>query len=374
MEHSDTIQVDTIVIGAGQAGLATGHHLKRRDIPFVILESHHRVGDGWRRHWESLRLFTPGRFSALPGVPSPVGKNGLATRDEFAAYLEAYAVGLPVRTGVTVTAVTRVNDRFEVTTTAGPMSARQIVVASGPNRVPRVPSFARDLDPGIRQLHSSEYQSPSDLPVGDVLVVGAGTSGAQIALELAATRRVFLSGRPTVHIPDAVFRFAGAAYWFLVTRVLTIDTPPGRKVAAQFGKRGSPLISISMEQVEAAGVTRLPRIAATAGGRPIASETDGTVGCAIDVASVIWATGYSPDLGWLPRLALTDDGLPATRRGVVEDIPGLYFVGMPFQYGLTSGLIGGVGRDAAFIADRIAERAKSGGSGTIRPRPRLRSV
>jgi putative flavoprotein involved in K+ transport len=368
MEQINSVHVDTIVIGAGQAGLATGDHLRRLGIPFVILEADSRVGDRWRRHWDSLRLFTPGRFSGLPGTPPPVGRNGLATKDEFADYLESYAVGLPLRTGVTVTAVTRVDDGFELVTTAGPMSAHQVVVANGPNRHPRVPEFARDLRPGIRQLHSSTYRNPSDLPSGDVLVVGAGTSGAQIALELAATRRVFLAGRPTAHIPDAVFRFAGAAYWFLVSHVLTIDTPLGRRVAAKFGKRGAPLISVSMDQVEAAGVIRLARITGATGGLPIAGET------AVDVGTVIWATGYRPDLGWLPPLERNDDGYPATRRGVVDSTPGLYFVGMPFQYGLTSGLIGGVGRDGAFIADLIAQRANVSESGTIRQRPRLPSV
>ncbi|HAM26369.1 MAG TPA: potassium transporter Trk, partial [Microbacteriaceae bacterium] len=361
MEH-----IDTVVIGAGQAGQATGYHLAQRKLPFVILEANPRVGDGWRRHWDSLRLFTPGRFSALPGMPSPVGRTALATKDEFAGYLEGYAsaFALPIRLGVTVTGITlaaptRTDDGFELATTAGPMTARQVVVANGPNNLPRIPEFACEVDPGIRQLHSSEYRNPSTLPAGDVLVVGAGTSGAQIALELAATRRVHIAGRPTPHIPDAVFRYAGAAYWWLVSNVLTIDTPPGRKVAAVFGKRGAPLISVSMEQLEAAGVSRLPRITGTQNGLPVAGDAG-----PVSVATVIWATGYRPNLDWLPAVRSNGDGMPVTRRGVVDDVPGLFFVGMPFQYALTSGLIGGVGRDAGFVADRVAARAKSAETGT----------
>ena len=368
MEH-----IDTIVVGGGQAGLATGYHLARLGRAFVILDSEQRIGDGWRRHWDSLRLFTPGRFSGLPGMPNPVGRNANATRDEFADYLETYAntFALPTRSGVTVTALSRTDDGFALATTAGPMTARQVVVAGGPNRLPRVPDLSHELHPGIRQLHSSEYRNPSQLPAGDVLVVGAGTSGAQIALELAATRRVTIAGRPTVHIPDAVFRYAGGAYWWLVSNVLTVDTPPGRRVAAGFGKRGAPLISVSMRQLDAAGVTRVPRITDVRGGRPVAGEAGPVWPPTESAATVIWATGYRPDLRWLPALRVNDDGLPVTRRGVVDDVPGLYFVGMPFQYALTSGLIGGVGRDAAFIADRVAARARSTETGTIGASTRL---
>ncbi|HTN11811.1 MAG TPA: hypothetical protein VL154_12665, partial [Acetobacteraceae bacterium] len=173
-----------------------------------------------------------------------------------------------------------------------------------------------------------------------------------IALELAAGHPTYLAGRPTPYIPDAVFRLAGGAYWAFVNGVLTLGTPLGRKVAAGFHARGAPLIRISMREVEAAGVIRLPRLTGVAGGVPVAD------GAAVPrPATVIWATGYHPDLRWIPGLPRDGYGLPVTRRGVVESMPGLYFVGMPFQFALTSALIGGVGRDAAYIADRLHARA-----------------
>ncbi|MFC6355535.1 flavin-containing monooxygenase [Luethyella okanaganae] len=349
MEH-----IETIVVGAGQAGLAVGHHLARRQMPFTILDAGEHVGDVWRARWDSLRLFTPGRFSSLPGLSNPVGPGGFASKDEFADYLDSYArhFHLPVRSGVRVRAIVRRGDRFELDTTTGTMSANHVVAAGGHNALSHVPNFARDLDPGIRQLHSSAYRNPASIPTGDVLVVGAGTSGAEIALELAATHKVLITGRPTPHVPDAVFRYAGGAYWLIVNRLLTIDTPPGRKVAASFGQRGAPLIRISMQTVEAAGVTLLPRIIGVSDGHP---ET--VAGTISTVATVIWATGYRPNLDWLPPLDVDEVGVPITRRGVVRDLPGLYFVGMPFQYALTSGLIGGVGRDAEHIADQIATYA-----------------
>ncbi|WP_231441045.1 flavin-containing monooxygenase [Brevibacterium zhoupengii] len=349
-------QLDIIVIGAGQSGLAVGYHLRNTSARLAILDAHERIGDTWRNRWESLRLFTPGRFSALPGSPSPAGRSGFAGKDEIAAYLEDYAsrFNLPVRTGVVVSRVAAVAGGFEVSTDAGDLYARSVVCAAGHNAVPQVPKFSRNLHESISQMHSADYRGPGSIGEGTVLVVGAGTSGAEIALELSADHTVLLAGRSTPHIPDALFRYAGGLYWLIVQRLLTTATMPGRRVAAVFGRRGAPLIRISMAQVAAAGVRRLPRITHAVGGAPATDEE--TVP---SVDTVIWATGFRPDLSWLPQLEVDDIGIPVTRRGVVSDIPGLYFMGMPFQYSLTSGLLGGAGRDAAYIVDRIFERASA---------------
>lgn len=353
--------VRTIVVGAGQAGLATGYHLAQRGEEFVILDANARVGDGWRRRWDSLRLFTPARYSGLPGLAHPNPGTFLG-KDDVADYLERYAerFALPVRHGVTVTMLARADeaaDGFQMSTSAGEFTAENVVVASGATRVPAVPGFAAGLDAGIRQLHSDEYRNPASVADGPVLVVGAGTSGAEIALELARelahgpaqSHPVFLAGRPTPHIPDAVFRLAGGLYWAFVNGVLTRAMPIGRKIAQGFHSRGAPLIRISMKQVTDAGVTLLPRITGVTDGLPVAS------GAVVPrPATVIWATGYRPGLDWIAGLPLDEHGLPDAPRGVVGSMPGLYFVGMPFQYGLTSQLLGGVGRDAEFVAERIA--------------------
>ena len=226
--------LDAVVIGAGQAGLAAGYHLARTRLRFEILEGDPRVGDIWRRRWDSLRLFTPAQHDGLPGFPFPAARNTFPGKEEFAAYLESYAerFSLPVRTGVRVTGVTPAGAGFAVETTAGTVRARNVIVATGANALPRLPDAAAGLDASIRQLHSSQYRSPADIPEGDVLVVGAGTSGSEIALELAASHRVLLSGRPTPHIPDPLLRYAGGAYWRFIHNVLTLRTPVGRKVAA----------------------------------------------------------------------------------------------------------------------------------------------
>ena len=343
----------TIVIGGGQAGLSTGYELSRRGEDFVILNAEERIGDEWRRRWDSLRLFTPARHSALPGLPHSKPRAFLS-KVEVADYLERYAqkFELPVHNGVMVTRLACSEHGFVVTTRMGTLTADSVVVASGATTVPAIPEFAARLDTGIRQLHSSEYRNLSSLLPGPALVVGAGTSGAEIAFELAATHPTYLAGRPTPHIPAALLAVAGELYWAFIYRILTIATPIGRKVAPKFHLRGAPLIGISMKQVKAAGVTLLPRIAGIEAGMPM------TATVAIPrPATVIWATGYKPGLEWVDGLPLDSHGLPDAPRGVVKSMPGLYFVGMPFQFGLTSQLLGGVGRDAAFVAERIAERA-----------------
>lgn len=368
--------LDALVIGAGQSGLAAGYYLQRAGLEFSILDGADRVGDVWRQRWDSLRLFTPARYSTLPGLDFPAPGASFPAKDAFADYLETYAqhFQLPVRTGIRVHSVRRAGDVFEVDTSAGQLLARTVVATPGSNSTPQIPDMAQALDPGIMQLHSSEYHSPAGLPAGDVVVVGAGTSGAEIALELAQSRpkgTVYLSGKPTAHIPDAVFRFAGPLYWRLVNSVLTLDTKPGRKVAAGFLAHGAPLIRVSVREVERAGAVRLPRLSGAVDGKPVFD--DGTAGVGMvdggtpvaetegpaSVRTIIWATGYRPAFQWIDGLAVDSHGWPATIRGVVPKIPGLYFVGLPFQYALTSGLVGGVGRDANYVAEQLKARATS---------------
>ncbi|MCB5293380.1 putative oxidoreductase CzcO [Arthrobacter sp. SO3] len=355
-------QLDAVVIGAGQAGLAAGYHLARTKLRFEILEGSPRVGDLWRRRWDSLRLFTPAQHDGLPGLPFPAARNTFPGKEDFAAYLESYVktYTLPVRTGVRVERVTRAGAGFAVDTPSGTVRARNVIVATGANALPRLPDAAAGLDSAIHQLHGSQYRSPADVPAGDVLVVGAGTSGAEIALELSKSHRVLLSGRPTPHIPDPVLRYAGGAYWGFIHSVLTLRTPVGRKVAARFHDRGAPLIRISTKDLERAGVVRVPRLTGTVDGQPTfdGGTSDGSYdgGTPARLRTVIWATGYRPDLDWIDGLQLAPSGWPETQRGAVPGIPGLHFVGMPFQYALTSGLIGGVDRDAAYVVTQIAKR------------------
>lgn len=339
--------IETVIIGAGQAGLATGYFLNRSNKPFVILEKAGRIGDSWRNRWDSLHLFTPAKYDNLPGMRFPGRTAGFPSRDEMADYLEEYAgkFSIPVLLGTTVYKLHAIEKSFKIETNRGVINSENIVIATGTNPVPKVPSFAAELNPRIHQLHSSGYKNANGIPDGDVLVVGAGTSGVEIAVELAANHKTYIAGTPTFHIPDPVFRYAGGLYWWIISNMLTVSTPMGRKAREQVLRGGSPLIRISEKDLRSAGVTRLERVTGVRNGFPL--FPDGKI---LEVSSVIWATGYKPDFSWINEGISDQSGWPAGRRGISDRIKGLYFIGMPFQYGLTSGLVGGVGRDAEYIS------------------------
>jgi putative flavoprotein involved in K+ transport len=353
-----TERFDTVVVGGSQAGLAMGYHLARRGRRFVILEAHLRVGDAWRQRWDSLRLFSPARFDGLPGLPFPAQGWSFPTRDEFADYLEAYAQRwqLPVRTGVTVRRLHHDGVRYVIEAGEQRFEADNVVVATGYDQVPVVPEFAGQLDPGIRQLTAAGYRGPDQLGGGDVLVVGAGNSGADIALELSRTHRVLLSGRHPGQLPWRTDRPQTRWLTRLVFRafahVLTVRTPIGRKVRPRVLAHSGPLIRVKSADLAAAGVERVARTTGVRDGRPVFAD-----GRVADVANVVWCTGFRPDTSWIDLPVFSAGGEPAQYRGVVEAQPGLYFLGRLFQYAMSSSMIGGVGRDADFIADHIAVRS-----------------
>ena len=346
---------ETVIGGGGQAGLAAGYHLARRGRPFVILDAGERVGDSWRARWDSLRLFTPARYSGLPGLGFPAADWHYPAKDEVARYLEAYAARfqLPVRTGVRVDGLTRQGDRFLVSAGERRFEADNVVVASGAYHHPWVPRFASELDPEILQLHSSGYRRPSQLTEGGVLVVGAGNSGAEIALELAATHPTWLSGRHPGSEPtragSRLDRLLTPPFWFFISRVLTVDTRIGRRLRPKLRGAGTPLARVKPRDIAAAGIERVPRTVGVRDGRPVLEG-----GRVLEVANVVWCTGFRPDFGWIDLPVLDADGEPRHDRGVVAGQPGLYFVGLFFLTSVASSLVGGVGHDAEHVAGRIA--------------------
>jgi putative flavoprotein involved in K+ transport len=350
---------DVVVIGGGQAGLATGYQLAKRGISFVILEAHERVGDSWRQRWDSLRLFTPARFDSLAGMPFPAPDFSFPTKDEMAAYLESYAqrFRLPVRTGTRVTRLTRNGDGFVLTTNQGTLEAKQVVVAMSTFQQSRVPAFATQLSPDITQLTSFGYRNPAQLREGAVLVVGAGNSGAEIALDVAKTHRAFLSGRDVGQVPFQITSPVARVLMPVILRVvfhrvLTVRTPMGRKARAKMLTSGAPLVRSKREDLTAAGVERVGRVTAVRDGKPLLAD-----GRVLDVANVIWCTGLDHGFSWID-IDVHGDIEPRHEAGIVPDVPGLYFVGLMFLYAGSSVMVHGVSRDAARIADVIARAAR----------------
>src|SRR5689334_12165486 len=350
--------IDTIVIGGGQAGLSVGYHLSRRGVPFLILEANDRVGDSWRQRWDSLRLFTPARFDGLAGMPFPGDRHRFPTKDEMGDYLEAYAARfqLPVRTGVRVDRLSKSGDGLLVSAGDQQFFARHVVVAMANYQRPRVPAFARELDPGIVQLHSSAYRNPAQLRPGGVLVVGAGNSGAELAAEFARNgHRTWLSGKESGEVP---FRFDSAAAQLILLkilfrvvfhRILSTSSPVGRRVRPRMLVGAAPLIRVKGKDLSAMGVVRVPRTAGIRNGRPLLDD-----GELLDVTNVVWCTGYEPGFSWIDLPVFDSDGQPLHRRGVSLAEPGLSFVGLHFLHAMSSAMIHGVGRDAEYIAERIA--------------------
>jgi putative flavoprotein involved in K+ transport len=355
---------DVIVIGAGQAGLSVGYYLAKRGARFVILDANPRVGDSWRNRWDSLRLFTAARFDGLAGMPFPAPPRYFPTKDEMADYLESYAkrFALPVKSSMRVERLWREGDRYVVEASGRRFEAAQVVVAMASYQKPRIPDFARQFDPGIVQLHSSEYRNPGQLREGGLLIVGAGNSGAEIALDVARGRSVWMSGREVGHVPFRIDRLFAqlvlvpALFRLVFHRLLTTNTPLGRKARPKIISQGGPLIRVKPKDLAAAGVERVPRVVEARDGRPVLSD-----GRVLDVANVIWCSGFHPGFSWIELPVLDAHGEPKQVRGVIESAPGLYFVGLHFLYAFSSTMIHGIARDAKYVADAVERRAREAG-------------
>jgi putative flavoprotein involved in K+ transport len=352
-------QLAVVVIGGSQAGLAMAWHLAQQGLRFVVLEADPEVGHVWRSRWDSLKLFTPAQYDALPGMAFPAPADTYPTKDPVADYLQAYAAAfnLPVRLNARVTRLSKTDDGFEVHTADQIYRARQVVVATGPFQVPFVPPMTAKLDPSVTQVHSADYHNPHALPDGPVLVVGGGNSGFQIAEELAATRTVDLSIATTY--PMLPQRLAGRDLFWWLTRLgllrVTVTSRPGRRMS-----RRDFVIGTNRRRLERAGVRFRPRLV-DADGRTVRFADHSLLE---DVGVVVWATGYRSDYAWIHLPGVVREGHVVHRRGVTE-VPGLYFLGLSWQHTRGSALLGFVHDDAAYLADRIATGLGTAGSATV---------
>jgi putative flavoprotein involved in K+ transport len=345
--------LDVLVIGAGQAGLALGHHLAVRGADFLVVDGGAEIGSSWRDRWDSLRLFSPAQYDSLPGLPFPAPADTHPSKDDVAHYLAAYAAhfALPVQLNTPVLRLHRDADgTFTATTPTGTLRARQVVVATGPFQTPHVPALAHRLDPLVPQLHSAEYRNPTQLPGGGrVLVVGAANSGLQIAAELGATQPVTVAvgTRPT-ELPQ---RIAGRDLFFWLTRSGFFTVPAHTRIARRLRARGDLVIGTRSSALRRRGIDFRPRLTDLDGRTAIFAD-----GTTVDVEAVVWATGYRTDHSWLHVPGVVVDG-QVRHEGGVTDVPGLYFLGLPWQTCRGSALLGFVGADAATLAARMAADA-----------------
>src|SRR5215469_3725153 len=355
MRSEYATRIHTIVIGGGQAGLATGYYLAKRGLPFLILDAGAQVGDAWRLRWDSLRLFTPARYAGLPGMHFPARGDAFPTKQQVADYLVEYArrFRLPVRNGVRVNRLWQKDGRFVMTAGKQRFESDNVIVAMANYQVPRLPIFTRELRPDIVQLHSHDYRNPSQLQKGGVLVVGMGNSGGDIALELAQSHPTWIAGQESGHIPwpietyvarNLIFRFMR----FMGHHVLTVNTPFGRKLRPKMLHRAAPLIRVKPRDLVEAGVERVPRVVGVKNGLPLLAD-----GRVREVQNVIWCTGYEHGFPWIDLPIFDEKGDPIHDKGIVKSLAGMYFVGLNFLYSMSSATLIGVGRDAERIVNAL---------------------
>ena len=352
MEAIDHAEV--IVVGGGQAGLALGYHLAQRGKDFTILDAAPEPAAAWRERWDSLKLFTSARYDALPGLPFPGDPDRYPTRDEVADYLTDYArrFDLPVELNSRVTAVRRQCDRYVVELEGRTYEAQQVVIATGPFQTPFVPPIAKAVAGDVVQLHSTEYRSPDSLPTGRVLVVGGGNTGFQIAEELSGSREVHLSiGSRQTPLPQRIL--GRDLFWYLDATGLirkTIESRIGQRMSGR-----DTLIGSTPRRIRKQHGVQLHGRAVGADGSTVRFEDGGP----IEVAGIVWATGFRVDHSWIDVPVFDDAGRAGHGRGVTES-PGLYFLGLSWQHTRGSALLGWVKDDAEYLAERIeASRANS---------------
>jgi putative flavoprotein involved in K+ transport len=354
-----TEHVETLVIGAGHAGLATAYQLQRNGRSCLVVDANDRVGDGWRRQWDTLRLYSPAKYDSLPGLPCPGPAWSFPGKDDVAEYLESYVAhfDLPVRLRTRVDRLTSHGDGYSAICGEDTILADNVVVATGTfGGTPSIPDFADELDPMIMQLHSSEYRRPAQLREGPVLVVGASHSGGDVAYEVATDHETILCGRDTGQVPtrldSPMFKAVFPIVLFIFKHVLSRRTPIGRKEMDEFRFHGGPALRVKRSDILERGVERLSeRVVGVKDGLPV---LDG--GRVVDVTNVVWCTGFRQVFDWIDLPAFRADGWPEELFGVVDACPGLYFCGIAFQSSAASMLVAGKAKDSAHIAHHIMER------------------
>ena len=340
---------DTIIIGAGQAGLAVGYFLKQTKQKYVLLDKGNEAGDSWNKRYDSLILFTPRIYSSLPGMSLEGEEQGFPDKDEIAAYLKRYAerFEIPIHFHTEVVNLSKMNGHFFIKTNQDAYQAKNVVIATGAFQTPKIPSFAKEFSTDIQQLHSSEYRNSNRLGDGNVLVIGGGNSGAQIAVELSKERETYLaSNRKLKYLPMTIGN-KSIFWWFDKCGILNTNNTSALGKFIQ--KVGDPIFGFHLKK--AIGKEEIVMKKGVIGGKQnIVVFEDESI---LEVNNIVWATGYKPVFPWL-RIegVMQEEGKVIHHRGI-STIKGLYFIGLPWQFRRGSALLLGVGDDAEFIVKQI---------------------
>ncbi|MFJ8235628.1 flavin-containing monooxygenase [Ureibacillus sp. NPDC094379] len=340
---------DTIVIGAGQAGLSVGYYLKRLNQNFLILDKGKELGESWNNRYDSLVLFTPRMYDSLPGFILEGNPHGFPTKDEIVNYLKSYAdhFNFPIQLQAEVVNVQYINEIFTIKTDTEVFQSKNLIVATGPFQTPRIPSFSKKLSKGIHQLHSSQYKNPSQLIEGNVLVIGGGNSGAQIAVELSKEKETYLSISKKLSFLPLVFNNKSTYWWLDKLGLLKAST--NSFVGKAIQKKGDPIFGFELKDaIKDKEVFLKPRV--IDGAQNQITFEDLSV---LRVDNIIWATGYQSIYPWLEiEGVFNQKGKIVHQRGITN-VNGLYFIGLPWQYRRGSAILQGVGFDAKYIVNHL---------------------
>ncbi|CAN2248141.1 putative flavin containing monooxygenase [Bacillus subtilis] len=340
---------DTIVIGAGQAGISIGYYLKQSEQKFIILDKSHEVGESWKDRYDSLVLFTSRMYSSLPGMHLEGEKHGFPSKNEIVAYLKKYVekFDIPIQLQTDVISVLKSKNHFLIQTNQGEYQTKNLVIASGPFHTPNIPSISKDLANNINQLHSSQYKNSKQLASGNVLVVGGGNSGAQIAVELSKERLTYLAcSNKLVYFPLLIGK-RSIFWWFDKLGVLNASHT---SILGKFiQKKGDPIFGYDLKHaIKWKEIILKKRVIAGKQNEIIFKDSS-----TLEVNNIIWATGFRNPLCWLKIKGVLDKEDRIIHHRGVSPVEGLYFIGLPWQHRRGSALLQGVGKDAEYIVKQI---------------------
>ncbi|MFS1511506.1 flavin-containing monooxygenase [Chengkuizengella sp. SCS-71B] len=344
---NELVKLDVIVIGAGQAGLAIGYYLKKSNLSFLLLDQNVQIGETWIKRYDSLILFSPRKYSSLPGLSFPGNPNGYPNKNETADYLKKYKkqFSIPVELDTHVIQLTKENDVFITETNHKTYHSKVVVIATGPFQSSFIPKLkCSSLDEKIIQLHSSEYKNPQQLHKGNTLVVGAGNSGAQIAVELSNSHDVYLSSSQNLKFSPHKFAGKSVFWWFEILKIYDVFHT-GTKLGEWIKKQPEPIMGTELKELIHQNKVKITAKTISIDGNKVTFEDGKT----LTVKNIIWATGFTQNFDWIKiNNVLNQKGNPLHKRGVSQ-VPGLFFIGLPWLHKRPSALLGGVGEDAEYI-------------------------